>query len=155
MKTVAILTSCVAMLAPSPKLFADDDTVNLAAYPTAVQQAIQANLQGGKLDEIKTVRIDGRTLYKVEVDLKRDRDLNLYIGGDGQIMKTRKEIALSAAPKVVRDAAKAVGGKIEEIEEVVSQGTTTYLVELEQAGDREIIVEFSETGAILSQRIDD
>lgn len=152
MKTkTTFLTMALAAGIAAPTLMADEP-VNLAAYPAAVQATIQSHLQGGKLDEIERYQFDGRTLYKVEIDLKGDRDLDLYIDGKGGLVKTKEDISFKDLPAAVKDATRQLSprGKVDDVERITAAGGTTYRVEIED----ELEVEFAADGRILQKKAD-
>jgi len=140
---------------------ADDDDIRLTSLPASVQETIQDNLRGGRVDDIDRIQIEGRTMYKVEVELqdRDDDDLKLYIAGDGALLKTREELRFNELPSAVQDAARKFGGKVDDVEKEVSQGKISYHIEVDRdddkSGDNDLKIVFAEDGSILSQRSDD
>ncbi len=131
--------------------------ITLAQCPAPVQETIKSNSQNGKLDEIKTVTVSGRTLYVVEFDLAAGRDLKLHISSDGTLVKSREDIALAQLPEAVRTAAQGMvpaGGKIDDVEMEVASGRTTYHIEIDRPNTNDLKVVFSPDGAVVSQRAD-
>ena len=152
-KSLAILLLAVAL----PALPAVAGKIPLASCPPAVRETIRENSQGGKIDKIKRIRIEGRTLYVAEVDLPNDRELKIYIAGDGGLIKTRQEIALADAPAPVRDAARklaAAGGRLDDVDREVADGKTSYRIEIDRRHRPDLKIVVAEDGAILSQKED-
>jgi uncharacterized membrane protein YkoI len=103
MKT--ILTQSLIALSLSALSFADDD-ISLAQCPSSVQEAIQKNLRGGKLDDIEKKHHGDRSIYVVEVDLPGradNNDLELHIAEDGKLLKLVEDIDLKSTPPAIRE----------------------------------------------------
>ncbi|TLD72440.1 hypothetical protein FEM03_03545 [Phragmitibacter flavus] len=150
--SLTVLTAAFAGTA-----WADDDDLKLSQTPEAVQATVRDNLRGGKVDDIDRVQLEGRTMYKVEVDLPDrkggdDDDLKLYIDADGKLLKSREDMAFSALPAAVQTAARNQGGEIEDVERVSANGTVSYEVEFD---DPDLTIVFSESGEVMSRKSDD
>jgi uncharacterized membrane protein YkoI len=124
--------------------------LRLEECPRPVQAAVQDNARGGRIDDVDLIMIEGRQIYVAEVDLPRDRELKIYIAGNGSLMKTIEEILLSELPETVRDAAQALG-PVEDVEKETSGQTLTYHVEIDRKGRADLEVLFSADGMILRQ----
>ena len=74
---------CAACALVSPLLCADD--IKLHECPLAVRTTIERNLLGGKLDEIKEIRIADHTLYVVEIDQPKGPDRIITFDADGTV----------------------------------------------------------------------
>ena len=136
---------------------ADPNEVPLASCPAPVQAAIESHKQGGKLDEINLIDVEGRKLYVVEVNLAGRRDLKLHITSDGAVVKSREDVSLAQAPAAVKAAAEKLvptGGKIEDVEKEVANGKTTYVVDIDVKNGTDIKAVFAEDGTVVSQRAD-
>ncbi|QIF03080.1 hypothetical protein [Roseimicrobium sp. ORNL1] len=136
---------------------ADTNEVPLNSCPAPVQAAIESNKQGGKLNEIKLLTVEGRQLYVVDLDLAGKRDLKLHVTADGSVVKSREDVSLSQAPVAVKSAAEALvptGGHIEDVEKEVSGGKTTYVVEIDVKNGADIKAVFAEDGTVISKRAD-
>jgi hypothetical protein len=72
MKSPKILNA-LAVLGTAFSLRADDELA-LEQCPANVQETIRANARDGKVDEVKSITIDDRTLYVAEIDLPGRRD---------------------------------------------------------------------------------
>jgi uncharacterized membrane protein YkoI len=136
---------------------ADTNEVPLNSCPAAVQAAIESHKQGGKLDEIKLLTVEGRQLYVVDLDLAGQRDLKLHVTADGSVVKSREDISLSQAPPAVKSAAETLvptGGRIEDVEKEVADGKTTYVVDIDVKNGADIKAVFAEDGTLISKRAD-
>ena len=128
--------------------------LTLDQCPAPVKEAILSHTQGGKLDDIKSVTANGRTLYVAEIDLSPTKDKKLHITADGTVVKVREEIDLASAPAAVQSAAKALvptGGRIDDVDREVADGKTTYLVEISRTNANDIKAVLAEDGTVLSQ----
>ena len=129
--------------------------LTLTDCPPVVQDAIKKNSRDGKLDDVKTHTMDGRTTYVAEIDLSKDRDLKLFISSEGVLQKYRESATLSDVPAVVRDVIKNLtpaGAKVDDIDKEVADGKTVYDVEIDREKDPDIKVIIAEDGTILSQK---
>ena len=151
-KTLATIALCGAALSTTTALAKE---VKMADCPAPVQEVIQKNLRSGKLDSIKMLTVDGRTLYLADVDLAEDEDLKVYISETGELLKTREDVRQADAPAAVIEAAKKLvpeGGKLDDVEKETAGGKTTYLVEIDRPNAPDLEVTVSADGAILSQK---
>lgn len=148
-----LLTLAVASLMPLASSLSKD--VALADCPAAVQEVIRSNSRSGKIDDVKMITVDGRSMYVAEVDLPGDRDLKLHISGAGALLKVREDIPQSEAPAAVLEAAKKLvpeGGKIDDIDKETAGGKVTYEVEIDRPKTADLKVVFNADGSIVSQR---
>lgn len=110
---------------------------------------------GGKLDEIKEIKINDHTLYLVKIDLKGFRDARLHISGDGTLRKAIAEIRLRDLPEPVRLAVEKLvkrRAQIEDIETEMINGITRYRVEIDPPKQPDKIYVFDEDGSIVSNK---
>lgn len=136
---------------------ADHNEVPLSSCPAPVQAAIESHKQGGKLDEIKLINVEGRRLYVVDLDLSGKRDLKLHITADGAVVKTREDVSLTQAPVAVKTTADGLvptGGRIDDVEKEISNGKTTYVVDIDVKNGNDIKAVIAEDGTLISQRAD-
>ena len=122
----------------------------LQECPQAVQTTVRENARGGHVDEIDLISIDGRVIYRAEIDLPRDRDLKIYVDGDGALMMTKEEILPRELPEAVLLAARALGA-VEDVDKESNGRTITYHVEIDRAGQPDLDVVFLADGSISSQ----
>ncbi|MDF1823622.1 MAG: hypothetical protein P1U68_03210 [Verrucomicrobiales bacterium] len=131
------------------------EKIRLSKCPIPVQSTIEKNLRGGKLDEIKAIRINDHVLYLVEIDLKGFRGAKLYIAGDGSLRKILEEMRLRDIPEPVRHSVEQQvkrRAQINDIEKEVIEGKVRYLIEIEHPKQPDRIVVFEEDGSISSSK---
>lgn len=136
---------------------ADRDSLTLTACPAAVQAVITSHQTSGRLEEIKQVTTEGRKLYLADFELPGQQDLKLYIAEDGSIVTTREDLAMAKAPAAVKAAAERLvpaGGRVDDLEKEITNGKTTYLVEIDTKDGKDIKAVLAEDGTIISQRTD-
>jgi|GEM_PF-2299527 len=135
---------------------ADKNEVRLHECPENVRKEITQRMQGGKLDEVKIINLQGKPVYVAEVDFTKDREVKIYVSGDGTFMKTREEIRLVQAPAAVREALFKFQGRVDdlEIEKATVEGgeKVTYLAEIDRKGAPDIDVVVTPAGEVLSQQ---
>lgn len=119
--------------------------------PGSVQTTVRANARGGVIDEVDLIAIEGKQIYIAEVELPRDRDLKIYVSGNGSLVKTREELSLREMPAFIRDAVREYGGTIDDVEKETSGRTVTYHVEIDRKAIPDIDVVLSAEGAVISE----
>jgi hypothetical protein len=148
MKTsLSIIAICCTVIAAAGSERSD---LLLQECPQAVQTTVRENARGGHIDEIDLISIEGRVIYRAEIDLPRDRDLKIYVDGDGALMMTKEEILPRELPQAVLNAARALGA-VEDVDKESNGRTTTYHVEIDRAGQPDLDVVFLADGSISSQ----
>ena len=150
MKTIAIIT-VLALTTAIASARTQRREIRLTDCPQAVQSTIQGNARGGHIDEVDFISIDGKDIYIAEVELPQDRDLKVYVLGNGTLVKTLEDIALSEAPEAVGKAVHGLGGTIDEVEKETAGQAVTYHVEIDRHGAPDLGVVVSADGSILSQ----
>jgi uncharacterized membrane protein YkoI len=116
---------------------------------------VEQNLLGGKLDEIKEIRINDHTLYIVEIDLKGFREAKLYIAGDGYLRKIVVEVRFRDLPEAVRLSIEQQidrRAKVDDIEKEIIEGKVRYRVEIEQPKQPDRFLVLEEDGSISSDK---
>ena len=148
----SLLFFLVALAVGSPGvLFATE--MRLEDCPAAVQEVIRANTGDGRLDEIDFIAPRG--VYEVEIDLGPQRDRRLLVAGSGEILETVEDIALPDAPEEIRSAIAAEtknGAILDDLERKTAGPAVTFLAEIDVAGGRDLYLEISDKGSILSRR---
>jgi hypothetical protein len=147
----------LAVLGTAFSLCADDE-IELEQCPANVQETIRANVRDGKVDEVKSITIDDRSLYLADIDLPgRNDDLKVFVGSDGKLIKTHEQIALVDTPNPVRATAENLvpdGGKLDDIDKEVADGKVTYSVEIDRPKAADLHVLIGEDGTLVSQTED-
>jgi uncharacterized membrane protein YkoI len=125
--------------------------IRIEDCPASVQTTVKANARGGVIDEVDLIAIEGKQIYIAEVELPRDRDLKIYVSGNGSLVKTREELSLREMPAFIRDAVREYGGTIDDVEKETAGRTVTYHVEIERKAIPDIDVVLSAEGAVISE----
>lgn len=150
MNTIPIITALgfTTMLASAD---IDRREMRLEDCPASVQSTVNANARGGIVDEVDLIAIEGKQIYIAEVELPRDRDLKIYVSGNGSLVKTREELSLREMPAFIRDAVREYGGTIDDVEKEIARGTVTYHVEIDRKGIPDIDVVLSAEGGVIRE----
>lgn len=152
MKTPTTLV-IAALTASAITVWADD--LKLENCPPAVQETIRANARDGKVDDVDTVTIEGKTLYVAEVNLANGKDLDVHVGSDGKLIKTTEDIQLSETPAAVQEAVKkleAEGGRLDDIDKNVANGKITYEVDIDRSNAPDLDIVLDESGSVISRK---
>jgi hypothetical protein len=120
MNTIKTLTAlaCTTLLASAD---IDRRELRIEDCPPAVQATVvDANARGGVIDEVDLIAIEGKEIYIAEMELPRDRDLKIYVSGNGSLVKTREELSPRELPAFIRDVTRDYGGTLEDVEKEVA-----------------------------------
>lgn len=92
--------------------------------------------------------------YKVEFDLGR-MEQEIWYTASGEVIKKEQDITEADLPQAIRDAIKTKysGYRVDDVEMIWQDSTTTYEVELEK-GKEEWKVTYNANGEILQERRD-
>lgn len=143
MKTIKILA--IALFATTTAIAQD---LTLADVPTNLKDIFTKDYSKATDVEWKK-EFDN---YKVEFDLNR-RDHEIWFNASGNIIKKEKEILEAELPQPIRAAIKSnyVGYRVDDVEMIWQNDTTTYEVELEK-GQTEKHIIFDEKAKVLNER---
>ena len=88
MKTIKKLTLLTGLSLLTLNAQADfkKQKLYLQECPAAVQKTITDQSSGGLIDEVKKVTFPGSTLYLVEIDRHKARDLDVVISASGEVL---------------------------------------------------------------------
>lgn len=150
MKAIAIIT-VLALTTAIASARTQRREIRLTDCPQAVQSTIQGNARGGHIDEVDFISIDGKDIYIAEVEQPQDRDLKVYVSGNGTLVKTLEDIALSEAPEAVRNAVQGLGGRIDDVDKETAGQVVSYHLEIDRHGAPDFDVVVSAEGSILSR----
>lgn len=150
MKTIATFAA-LAIAAPLATAQTERRELRLEDCPPAVRSTIETNARGGRVEEVDHISIDGKEIYIAEVELPKDRDLKVYVSGTGTLAKTLEDITLAEAPEAVQQAARGLGGSVDDVDKEIAGGKTSYHVEIDRHGERDLDVVIAEDGTILSR----
>jgi uncharacterized membrane protein YkoI len=119
--------------------------------PAAVQATVEAHARGGVIDEVDLIAIEGKQIYIAEVELPRDRDLKIYVSGNGSLVKTREELSLRELPAFIGDVAREFGGTLDDVEKEVAAGRVTYHVEIDRKGMPDLDLVLNAEGGVIRE----
>lgn len=142
----------VALLAQPVSADAARYKVALAACPSAVRATILDHARGGEIDDIDFTQIEDRMLYVAEVDLPGKRELELYVAGDGRLLRTEEEIVWSELPAAVQDSLWQQAkhkGRIDDLVRNTAGKSVTFAAEIERQGQPDIELELAADGTLL------
>lgn len=125
--------------------------MRIGECPVSVQSTIEASARGGIIEDVDLIAIEGKQIYIAEIELPRDRDLKVYVSGNGSLVKTREELSLRELPAFIRDVAREFGGTLDDVEKEVAGGKVTYHVEIDRTGIPDIDVVLNAEGGVISE----
>ncbi|MES2438325.1 MAG: hypothetical protein V4584_04640 [Verrucomicrobiota bacterium] len=131
--------------------------ISFNACPPAVRETIESSLDGGVIDEIDEVQINGLTRYVVDIDGPGGRDVTLRIGPAGKLLLTSEDLKLSECPAAVRTAIKKLlksGWRIDDIDREVSGKNTRYRIDIDRRNARDLEFVLSRGGKVLERTIE-
>ncbi|MGO3183252.1 MAG: PepSY-like domain-containing protein [Aequorivita sp.] len=143
MKTLKILA--VALFATSIAMAQD---LNASDVPGNLKDAF--NKEYPKATDVEwEKKLDN---YKVEFDLNR-QDHDVWYNASGTILKKEQEITEAELPQAIRDAIKSnyAGYRVDDVEMIWQNNSTTYEVELEKGQDEKHIT-FDGDAKVLKER---
>ncbi len=126
--------------------------IDLAEAPEAVQLAIEREIVGAVLDDVRRKVRNDALVYSIDADTPFG-DLELEIAADGSLLERSEEIPRSGLPASVEKALAGIGEKVEvrKVEQLIKDGQETYVIEARIGGDRERLT-FDRDGTLLSRR---
>lgn len=144
----------ITTLAVTTALAAARD-VELSDTPEQVRSTIVQNSNNGTIDEIDLIAIEGKVIYIAEIEFPQDREVKIYVAGDGALMKTREDVHLREAPEPVRSAILGLEGSVDDVDKETVGEKVSYHIELDRHGQPDLDVVISPEGRILSQAEED
>lgn len=150
MKTITTL-SVLALTTALASAGIERAELRIEECPAAVQTTVEAHARGGVIDEVDLIAIEGKEIYIAEVELPRDRDLKIYVSGNGSLVKTREELSLRELPAFIRDVTREYGGTLDDVEKEVADGQVTYHVEIDRKGMPDLDVVLNAEGGVIRE----
>ncbi len=126
--------------------------VSLLNCPKAVQDTIDANRKGGRIEDIDFDA--ARLIYAVDVRLGGRRDLDLYISSSGRLVRSIEEIPLSKVPRAVKSSIRRLlqdRGRLDDLEIIVAGESVTYRVEVDFPTGADLHATLSKKGLVLKR----
>ena len=130
--------------------------ITLAECPPQVRAAINARLDGGFIDDIDVIRVDGKTRYVVDIDGPGARDLTLRINATGKVLLTSEDIRFSDCPAPVRRTVNNLleaGWRVDDVDVETGGKDTRYRVEIDRRNDNDLEVLLDTSGKILKRKV--
>ncbi len=154
MKTTPLHAIAVSLIGgASSGLLANE--IPLSQVPTPVRETIKENAGLGRIDEIKTIRMENRVLYLAEIDLAGKRERKIHVSGDGSLLKIVDDVRLGELPRRIKAAMApylGTGARFDSADRVTAGGKTEYHVEIDLADDVDLYLVLDETGEVLRRR---
>ncbi|RYD31316.1 MAG: hypothetical protein EOP86_18175 [Verrucomicrobiaceae bacterium] len=128
----------------------------LDSLPEPVRASVVKAANGGHADEVKIIQSSGDSgkIYVVEIELGDDRDLDLRVAANGEILKCTEEVALNSAPEAVRTALEKLAGttaRIEDVKKVTKGQEVTWQAELDRKDAPDTKIRLDAQGAVLEK----
>lgn len=129
--------------------------IDLTEAPEAVRLAVEREIVGAVLDDVRRKVRDDELVYSVDADTPFG-DLELEIAADGSLLERSEEIPRTGLPASVEKTLADIGGKVEvrKVLQEIKDGQETFVIEVRIGGDRERLT-LDPDGTILSRRDDD
>ena len=126
--------------------------IDLSEAPSAVQLAVEHEIVGAVLDDVRRKVRNDALVYSIDADTPFG-DLELEIAADGSLLERSEEIPRSGLPPSVEQTMADLGEKTEvrKIRQVIKDGQETFVIEVRIKGDRERLI-LDPDGTILSRR---
>ena len=127
--------------------------IGLTDVPAAAQIAINAQLAGGKLDDIAQTNDDGETVFDVSFTALNGDERDFTVAADGTLLSL--EVKLTETPPAVQRAirAEAAGWDLESVDKNVDRAEISYEVEVTKGGQTKDFT-VTEDGDVLSRVIE-
>jgi hypothetical protein len=128
--------------------------VFLDELPEAVRAALQKETGSGKCGEINKTNEDGDTLFETEIT-QGNKTRSVSFDSKGSLVYQEEPVALAELPESVKKGVEeqVADGKLLSINKVVSDGETSYTVDLLK-GDKHQCVSVSTDGKLLGSDTD-
>lgn len=150
MKTIATIT-ILALTTVLASAGIERAELRIEECPAAVRTTVEAHARGGVVDEVDLIAVEGKEIYIAEVELPRDRDLKIYVSGNGSLVKTREELSLRELPAFIRDVTREYGGTLDDVEKEVAGGKVTFHVEIDRKGMRDLDLVLNAEGGVIRE----
>jgi uncharacterized membrane protein YkoI len=91
---------CLTLLLVDAALRGEDEKVDLDQVPKPVLQAVKARFKDARVTGVSKEKEDGKVVYEVTIK-DRDRNIDVTVTPEGEIVLIEKEIAPGDLPKAV------------------------------------------------------
>lgn len=129
------------------------DAADFEDLPKDVRRTIERELKGFRIDDIDRDKDDGKTVYKIDADIK----VELTISSDGKVLGRKEERDKYHLPeKVIRAVEYSVGdmdyGDIDKLTD--SKGRVSYDIEGELDGNSDVDILVTSDGEVLDRDVE-
>jgi uncharacterized membrane protein YkoI len=131
--------------------------IRLQDCPPGVKATIEAELDGGRIDEIDRVQRNGTTRYIVDLDGPARRDITLHLTPAGKVVFSTEDVNLSQCPPAVRASIRKLlksGWRIDDIDREVSGNTIRFRVDFDRTKDRDLEFLLARNGKVLDRKVE-
>ena len=150
------LLAAVAFSTPGYALFDKEVKVQWADVPAAVQKAITANADGGKVDEVEKEMKGKTAVYEAKVNTSDDGRIKLKVAASGKLLglhyknKGDEDIAWDKVPEAVQKTitAYADGKKVDKVEKESTEGGSLYEAKVKDADGKTIKMKVTDEGKL-------
>jgi len=117
---------------------AREQEVSLQDVPVLARTAIEKQVAGGTIEDLKRVEENGQVVYEVDV-IKDGKEEEFVVSSSGTYLKLEQEISLQDVPVLARTAIEkqVAGGAIEDLKRVEENGRVVYEVDVIKDGKEE------------------
>lgn len=150
MKTITTLT-VLALSTALASAGIERAELRIEECPASVRATVEAHARGGVIDEVDLIAIEGKEIYIAEVELPRDRDLKIYVSGNGSLVKTCEELSLRELPAFIRGVTREYGGTLDDVEKEVAGGQVTYHVDIDRKGMPDLDLVLNAEGGVIRE----
>jgi uncharacterized membrane protein YkoI len=129
----------------------DGRPIRFDRCPEKVRATIRANTGGGTIESVELLRIGGTNVYIADVEFPGSRDLEIFVRGNGSLLKTREDIPFRKLPAPVRKTVRSFAGSVDDVDKETVNGVVTYQVELDRYGRPDLNLLLSAEGVVLKK----
>lgn len=129
----------------------DGREIPLRDCPAKVRATIKANADGGRVEEVEFLKYNGRKIYVADIEFPGSRDLEIYVFGNGNLLKIREDIPFRKLPAAARKTVKSFPGSVDDVDKETAGGVVTYQVELDRLGKPDLNLKLSADGKVLDK----
>ncbi len=147
------------IIATALTLTANARDIRFEDCPAGVRQSIEAKLEGGRIDDIESVILNGNTRYIVDIEGPGRRDLTLRLSPSGRILIESEDLTLKQCPTKVRKAieqavAMKAGWSIDDIDQVTNSKGVRFHVDIDRRGQRDLKLVISSNGSVIKRQVE-
>lgn len=129
----------------------DGRPIRFDRCPEKVRATIQANTGGGTIESVELLRTGGTNVYIADIEFPGSRDLEIFVLGNGSLLKTREDIPFRKLPASVRKTVRGYSGSVDDVDKETANGVATYQVELDRYGRPDLNLLLSAEGVVLKK----